>query len=177
MSFARHKVPETAAYGRTATVAKSDVECRLLKTRAIFGNAMCLDLGIVILSLFCAGGLVAYVREILRLQRLKSSGTTAVATIIDVEEISGSESVVHYLVKYEFMDAEGRSTVHEQDLNSKRFFDTLKRGDTINVLYGPGRNRNSYPVSQINSDIKLSGLIAAAIIIFWAVMATYLTLG
>jgi hypothetical protein len=134
------------------------------------------DLGIMMLSLFCVGGLVAYVREILRLQRLMSSGTTAAATILDVEEIPGGESVVHYLVKYEFMDAEGRPTVHEQDLNSKRFFDTLKRGDTINVLYELGPNGNSYPVSQINSDIKLSGLIAAAIIIFWAVMATYFTI-
>lgn len=74
------------------------------------------------------------------------------------------------------MDAEGRPIVHEQDLNSKRFFDTLKRGDTINVLYEPGPNGNSYPISQINSDIKLSRLIVAAIIIFWAVMATYFTL-
>ena len=137
---------------------------------------MRLDLSIVILSLFCVGGLVAYVREILRLRRLMSSGKTAAATIVDVEEIPGSESVVHYLVKYEFMNAEGRPTVHEQDLNGKRFFDTLKRGDTISVLYEPGPNGNSYPVSQINSDIKLSGLIAAAIIIFWAVMATYFAL-
>ena len=137
---------------------------------------MRLDLSIVILSLFCVGGLVAYVREILRLRRLMSSGKTAAATIVDVEEIPGSESVVHYLVKYEFMNAEGRPTVHEQDLNGKRFFDTLKRGDTISVLYEPGPNGNSYPFSQINSDIKLSGLIAAAIIIFWAVMATYFAL-
>ena len=137
---------------------------------------MRLDPSIVILSLFCVGGLVAYVREILRLRRLMSSGKTAAATVVDVEEIPGSESVVHYLVKYEFLDAEGRPTVHEQDLNSKRFFDTLKRGDTISVLYEPRPNGNSYPVSQINSDIKLSGLIAAAIIIFWAVMATYFAL-
>lgn len=137
---------------------------------------MRLDVGLIILSLFCAGGLVAYVREILRLRRLTSSGRTAAATIIDVEEIPGSESVVHYLVKYEFIDADGHSIVHEQDLNSKRFFDTLKRGDTLSVVYEPEPNGNSYPVSQINSDIKLSGLIAVAIIIFWAVMATYFAL-
>ena len=131
---------------------------------------------VVILSLFCAGGLFAYVREILRLRRLISSGKTAAATIMDVEEVPGSESVVHYLVKYEFMDADGRLKVHEQDLNNKRFFDTLKRGDTISILYEVAPSGNSYPVSQINSDIKLNGLIAAAIIIFWTVMTTYFVL-
>lgn len=138
---------------------------------------MRLDLGIVILSLFCGGGLFAYVREIVRLRRLISSGKIAVATIVDLEEdSSGSASITHYLVKYEFMDADGRPNVHEQDLNSKRFFDTLKRGGTIDVLYEPDPKGNSYPVSQINSDIKVSGFIVAAIIIFWAVMAAFFAL-
>jgi len=138
---------------------------------------MRLDLGIVILSLFCVGGLFAYVREILRLRRLISSGKTAVATIVDIaQDSSGSESVTHYLVKYEFMDENGHPTVHEQDLNSKRFFDTLKRGDTLNVLYEPDSNGNSYPVSQISSEIKISCFIASAIISFWGVMATFFAL-
>jgi len=138
---------------------------------------MRLDLGIVILSLFCVGGLFAYVREILRLRRLICSGKTAVATIVDIaEDSSGSESVTHYLVKYEFMDEDGRPKVHEQDLNSKRFFDTLKRGDTLNVLYEPDSNGNSYPVSQISWEIKISGFIASAIISFWVVMATFFAL-
>jgi hypothetical protein len=138
---------------------------------------MRLDLGIVILSLFCVGGLFAYVREILRLRRLICSGKTAVATIVDIaQDSSGSESVTHYLVKYEFMDENGHPTVHEQDLNSKRFFDTLKRGDTLNVLYEPDSNGNSYPVSQISSEIKISCFIASAIISFWGVMATFFAL-
>jgi hypothetical protein len=138
---------------------------------------MRLDLGIVILSLFCVGGLFAYVREILRLRRLISSGKTAVATIVDIaEDSSGSESVTHYLVKYEFMDEDWHPTVHEQDLNSKCFFDTLKRGDTLNVLYEPDSNGNRYPVSQLSSEIKISGFIASAIISFWVVMATFFAL-
>lgn len=139
---------------------------------------MRLDLGLAILSLFCAGGLFAYIREVLRLRRLISSGKSAVARIVDTkEDSSGSESVTHYLVKYEFTDVDGRSKIHEQDLNDKRFFDTLKRGDTIDVLYEPGLNGNSYPVSQVNSDMKISSLIATAIVIFWVVMAVFLTLG
>jgi hypothetical protein len=74
------------------------------------------------------------------------------------------------------MDEDGHPKVHEQDLNSKRFFDTLKRGDTLNVLYEPDSNGNSYPVSQISSEIKISGFIASAIISFWVVMATFFAL-
>lgn len=137
---------------------------------------MRIDLDVAILSLFCAGGLFAYLREVLRLRRLISSGKMAIARIIETkEDSSGSESVTHHLVKYEFVDAEGDSNVHEQDLNSKRFFATLKRGDTIDVLYEPGPNGNSYPFNQVNLDLKISSLIAAAILIFWAVMAAFFT--
>jgi hypothetical protein len=74
------------------------------------------------------------------------------------------------------MDEDGHPKVHEQDLNRKRFFDTLKRGDTLNVLYEPDSNGNSYPVSQISWEIKISGFIASAIISFWVVMATFFAL-
>ena len=138
---------------------------------------MSLDLDIAILSIFCAGGLFAYVREALRLRRLISSGNTAVAKIVRTKaDDSGSESVTHYLVKYEFMDAQGHVKIHEQDLNSKHFFDTLNRGDTIDVLYESVPNGNSYPVSQVNSDMKISILISAAIVVFWTVMAVFFSL-
>lgn len=134
-------------------------------------------LDIAILSLFCAGGLFAYIREVLRLRRLISSGRAVVARILSTNvDNSGSESVTHYLVKYEFMDADGHPKVHEMDLNSKRFFDTLKQGDTIDVLYEPVPNGNSYPASQVNLDIKISSLIAVGILIFWAAMAAFFTL-
>ena len=146
-------------------------------TRAHPPTVMRVDFDIAILSLFCAGGLFAYIREVLRLQRLIASGETAVATIVDTREDSaGSESVTHYLVKYEFTDSDGHRSVHEQDLNSKRFFDTLKPGDTIDVLYDPDSNGSSYPLRQINSDIKISRFIAVAITIFWAVMAAFFAL-
>jgi len=135
------------------------------------------DLDIAIVSVFCGGGLFAYVREALRLRRLISAGKTAVARIIDTkEDDSGSESVVHYLVKYEFVDEEGHQIVHDKDLISKRFFDTLKRGDTIRVLYEAPPDGNSYPVSQVRSDMRISGLIAAVIFIFWVVMVAFFTL-
>jgi hypothetical protein len=135
------------------------------------------ELGVVILSLFCAGGLVAYVREALRLRRLLTSGRRAVARVLDTrEDSSGSESVTHYLVRYEFEDAEGHARVHEQDLNSKSFFDTVKRGDELDVLYESRPEGNSYPVSQVRSDLAMSCLISAAIVVFWAVMAAFLEL-
>jgi hypothetical protein len=129
------------------------------------------------LSLFCAGGLFAYLRELLRLRRLISSGESAVARIVDLKEDSGgSESVTHYLVKYEFIDIAGHPRIHEQDLNSKRFFDALEHGDTIDVLYEPGSTGNSYPLRQVYSDIRVSGLIATAILVFWALMAAFFAL-
>ena len=111
------------------------------------------------------------------MRRLIASGVAAIARVVDLKEDSaGSESVTHYLVKYQFMDADGRARVHEQDLNSKRFFDTLKHGDRIDVLYESGPKGNSYPVSQVYSDIKVNALIATAILVFWAVMAAFFVL-
>jgi hypothetical protein len=82
--------------------------------------------GLIILSLFCAGGLYAYVREALRLRRLMASGTVALATVLKKEKIDrGSESVVHFIVTYEFVDDQGRTIVHGQDLNP---FGPIPRG-------------------------------------------------
>lgn len=135
---------------------------------------MSLDIDIAILSLFCAGGLFAYVREVLRLRRLILSGASAVATIVDTrEDNAGSESVTHYFVKYEFTDSEGQRRIHEQDLNNRRFFNSLMPGDKFEVLYEPVTDGNSYPVSQVNADIRVSGLISGAIILFWVLMAAY----
>lgn len=130
-------------------------------------------LDVAILSLFCAGGLFAYIREALRLNRLLSSGKVAVARILDARMDASGESVVHYLVKYEFVDEEGLPVVHEQVVNSRQFFDTLQPGGTIEVLYDGVGADNSYPTDQIRSDRKLSGLIAAAIFVFWVLMGAF----
>ena len=134
---------------------------------------MHLNLNVVILSLFCAGGLFAYVREFLRLHRLMSAGKVALATIVQMKEDSGDESVVHYLVTYEFVDERGNTLIHEQDLNSKKFFSSLVIGDTIEVLYNADQTGNSYPVSQIQSDRRVSCYITTAILLFWAGMTVY----
>lgn len=135
---------------------------------------MHLNLNIVILSLFCAGGLFAYVREVLRLHRLMSAGKVALAKIMKLKmDDSGSESVVHYLVTYEFVDEQGNTLIHEQDLNSKKFFSNLATGDTIEVLYNADRTGNSYPLSQIQSDRRVSCYIAVVTLLFWAGMAVY----
>lgn len=132
-------------------------------------------IGLIILSLFCAGGLYAYVREAQRLQRLISSGTIAQALVVKKEKIdSGSESVMHFLVTYEFVDDRGNTIVHEQDLNSGRFFSRLSVGDKIEILYQRGPVMNSYPLSQIQADRKIAQWIIAAIILFWAVVGAIL---
>jgi hypothetical protein len=132
--------------------------------------------GLIILSLFCAGGLYAYAREARRLQRLISSGTVAQALVVKKEKIdSGSESVMHFLVTYEFVDDRGNTIVHEQDLNSGRFFNRLSVGDKIEILYqgGPAM-KNSYPLSRIRADRKTTHWIIAAIILFWTVVGAIL---
>jgi hypothetical protein len=134
---------------------------------------MHLALDVAILSLFCAGGLFAYIREALRLHRLLSSGKIAVARILDARMDASGESVVHYLVKYEFVDEEGQPVVHEQDLNSRQFFDTLKPGGMIEVLYDGVGADSSYPTGQIRWDRRLSGFIAAAIFAFWVLMGAF----
>jgi len=137
---------------------------------------MHLNLNVIILSLFCVGGLFAYGREILRLQRLMSAGKVAPARIVKLEEDAGSESVVHYLVTYEFVDEQGNTLIHEQDLNSKKFFSSLAIGDTIEILYNADRTGNSYPLSQIQSDQRVNYYIVVAIFVFWVGMMVYFVL-
>ena len=134
-----------------------------------------LNVGLIILSLFCAGGLIAYVRETIRLQRLVSSGTATVGTVLKKEKIdSGSESIVHYLVTYEFLDGQGKSVIHEQDLNSGKYFQGITTGDKIEILYRDGPTGNSYPLSQIRNDLKIAQWMSIGILLFWIAMGFYL---
>lgn len=129
------------------------------------------SIGLIILSAFCAGGLFAYVREALRLRRLLSSGSIARATVVKKEKVdSGSESVVHYLVTYEFTDERGKTLTHEQDLNSLKFFDSIAVGDEIEILYQRDGGGISYPAGQIRADLRITRWIGAGIVIFWTVM-------
>jgi hypothetical protein len=134
-----------------------------------------LNISLIILSLFCAGGLYAYGRKALRLQRLMSSGTVALATVLQKEKIdSGSDSVVHFLVTYEFVDEQGKTVVHERDLNSRKFFNNLSVGDKIEILYQKGPTGNSYPLSQIRADRKIAQWIGVGILLLWGVMGVIL---
>ena len=135
------------------------------------------DLDVIIVSLFCIGGLFAYLREAWRLRRLLARGRIATARIVAKQrDDSGSESVVHYLLTYEFLDGDGNTRTHTSDLNSRKFFSTIDIGDTVEILYDTGRDGNSYPVTQIQSDLRLSCYVSVAILLFWAAMVTYFTL-
>ena len=130
-----------------------------------------INIGLIILSLFCAGGFIAYLRETLRLQRLMSTGTMAQAIILKKEKIdAGSESVTHFLVTYEFVDEQGITIVHEQDLNSRKFFDNLDVGDQIEILYQIDSPGNSYPLHQVQTDREIPQWISIGILLFWGIM-------
>jgi len=102
-----------------------------------------------------------------------SEGKLALAKIVKMEmDNAGSESVVHYFVTYEFTDDQDKTVIHEQDLNSRKFFCGLAIGETIEVLYRTDRGV-SYPVSQIRSDWRISCYITAAILLFWVGMAMF----
>jgi hypothetical protein len=137
------------------------------------GGIMHLNVNVAILSLFCAGGVFAYAREALRLHRLMSEGRLALARIVKMRMDDGGESVVHYLVTYEFTDDQGKTVIREQDLNSREFFCNLAIGETIEVLYRTDRTGVSCPVNQIRSDQRISCYITAAILLFWAGMAVF----
>jgi hypothetical protein len=133
------------------------------------------NIGFVILSLFCAGGLYAYLREVQRLRHLISTGTVAQGTVLKKEKMDkGSESVVHYLVSYEFVDYRGKKTVHEEDLNSWKFFSNVLVGDKIEILYDRDSPSNSYPLSQISADLRVSQWICAGILLLWSVTGAIL---
>ena len=135
------------------------------------------DLDVIIVSLFCIGGLFAYLREAWRLRRLLARGRIATARIVAKQrDDSGSELVVHYLLTYEFLDGDGNTRTHTSDLNSRKFFGDLEIGDSVDILHDTGGNGSSYPATQIRSDLRLSCYVSLAILIFWAAMVTYFTL-
>lgn len=149
-------------------VAASCVE-RVGKVDAVYDN-----LDVLIVSVFCAGGLYAYVREAMRLDGLIRTGKTTTARILKTEiDDSGSESVKHYLVTYEFADEQGSIEVHEQDLDDATFFDSLKVGDTIEILHGADRSGNSYPLRVVRSGLRISRYVSLAIVAFWFAMTIY----
>jgi len=170
------RIPHRYASGTMSRVVRRASDNVVDWKASVSLEVMHINLNIVILSLFCAGGLFAYVREGLRLHRLMSAGKVALARIVKKMEDSGSESIVHYLVTYEFVDEQGNTLIHEQDLNSKKFFRSLAIGDTIEVLYNADRTGNSYPLSQVQSDWRMSCYIAAVILLFWVGMAVYFVL-
>jgi hypothetical protein len=135
-----------------------------------------LNVGLILVSLCCAGGLYAYVRDARRLQRLISTGAAARATVLKKEKIAGrSESVVLCLVTYEFSDERGNTVVHEQGLNRSPFFDTLAVGDQVEVVYERGGTGNSYPLSQVRADRNIAGMISEGIVLLWGAMGAILT--
>lgn len=130
--------------------------------------------GLIVLSLFCLGGLFAYGREALRLNRLLASGRATNARVTAKKKVeTGSESVVNYLVTYTFTDSRGHSILHEEDLNDSTFFDGVNEGDVIPILFVEAPRPTSYPLSQVRRDRTISLGVAAAIAILWIVMSAF----
>lgn len=130
---------------------------------------------LIMLSVFCAGVLFYYGRQTIRLQRLLHSGTTAQATVTDKERLEGGESVVHYLVTYEFPNFRGEIVTHQEDLNRSEFFDSIEIGDTIDILYERQHPDNSYPLNEIRTDHQVARAVTVGIIVLWVVMVLIIT--
>lgn len=130
---------------------------------------------LVMITVFCAGVLAYYGRQTLRLQRLLNSGTTTQATVVKKERVEGGESVVHYLVTYEFPNFRGQTVTHREDLNRAEFFDSIDVGDTIDILYERQHPDNSYPLSQIRADHQIARAVTVGILVLWVVTVLMLT--
>lgn len=132
--------------------------------------------GFIVVSVFCAGGLFAYGRDAVRLQRLMKRGLVAHATVTNKRRIdSGSETVVHYLVTYRFTNAAGQVITHEQDLNDGPYFDQLAIGDAVDVLYCDGASQTeSYPLRQVRGDRNLALWIVVSLLFLWLMMTVVL---
>jgi len=108
------------------------------------------------------------------LRRLKLEGKDVSARIVDLKvDEAGSESVVHYRVCYEFLDESGKKVVHERDLSSSRAFRGLEVGQTIAILYRPGRAAASFPVDQIDSEQRIDRLVLGGLLLVWALLGAY----
>lgn len=131
-------------------------------------SASSLNVGLIVLSLICAGGLYVFVREAWRLQRLIESGTVAQATVLKTEKVAvGSGSVVSRLVWYEFLDEHGQRVTHRQDLNNAKFFGALSAGDPLEVVYERSSTGNSYPLSQVRAARNVAAGFCAGILALW----------
>lgn len=134
--------------------------------------------GLAFLSVFCAGGLAHYVPEALRLRRLLDAGVVRCATVTAKQQIdSGSETVTHYLLTYEFTDEHGNRVVREDDLNDRHFFAGLSVGSQVEILHEPGPGGNAYPRDRIRADARIATWISAGLVAFWVGLGTYLLLG
>jgi hypothetical protein len=132
------------------------------------------NLDLAILSVFCAGGVFAYFRELLRLRRLKLTGKVIAAKIVDLKaDDAGSESIVHYRVSYEFVDESGKKVVHERDLSSSRTFRGLEVGQSIEILYRPDGAGVSFPVNQVDSEQRIDRLVLIGLLVFWTLLGLY----
>ena len=132
-------------------------------------------IGLAVLSVFCAGGFYAYLPQALRLRRLIAAGVVRRATVTSKQRVeAGSESVVHYLVTYEFTDERGETVVREEDLNDGRFFDTLTVGGSVDILQEPGSSGNSHPLGQVRADRRIATGICVALAVLWCGLGAYL---
>ena len=133
------------------------------------------NIGLILLSLACAGGLYVYAREARRLQRLIEAGAVAQATVLKTESVAvGSGSVVKRLVTCEFVDERGQRTVHVQDVSSPKFFGTLKAGDRLEVVYERGATGNSHLLGRLRTDWNTARWICAGILALWGSMGAIL---
>jgi len=126
---------------------------------------------ILISTLFVAGGIAAYGKEIRRLLRLVRLGEHAVATVTakQDEEIS-PDGLMTYLVGYRYADAAGLTHSHTVDVERRHFYDAVQVGDQIDICWLPASPDVSYPVRFLDANIRLYRAIIAGLLLFYAVV-------
>lgn len=129
---------------------------------------------LIVLSIFFIRPLYRYAREVLKLQRLMNSGTTAQATVTNKERVEGSKQVVQYFVTYEFQNYRGEPEIHQRELRNK-FFESVEIGETIDILHERQNPENSYPLSQIRTDYKIAWGYIIGLVMLWAGVAVVVT--
>ncbi len=124
---------------------------------------------LVISTIFVAGGVSTYGKQIWQLRSLAKSGQRVAAQVTSkVDEEISEDGLTTFFVGYEFVDSRGAVWSQRVDVERRRFYDSVQEGDHICVCWHPNRPETSYPERLIKHNIKLYVGIIAALAIFYA---------
>ncbi len=123
---------------------------------------------LIISTIFVAGGIYAYARQIWQLRGLAKSGQRVVARVTSkVDEEISEDGLTTYFVEYEFTDSRGAARSQNVDVERRRFYDSVQVGDQIDLYWNSAQPEISYPERFVRDNIKLYARIIAALGLFY----------